>query len=80
MKNHERIFFVLCVRLAAIGMKPRDVVQLLGGTIPRDRCMYYLRKWTAMGIYEHGRDLALGWFAPTAKMPTRYRETMEEKK
>ncbi len=81
MKNHERIFFALCVRLSIpAGMKPRTVIDLLAGTIPRDRCLYYLRKWTALGIYEHDKALDLGWFVPVAQMPDRYREILEAKK
>lgn len=80
MKDHERIFFVLCFRLGAVGMKPRDVVHLLNDTIPRRRCWYYLRKWCNLGIYDFGVTEDLGWFIPAAKMPDRYREILEDKK
>jgi len=81
MKDHERIFFVLCFRLAILAMKPRAVMQLLGGTIPRRRCWYYLKKWADLGIYTpDARHYDLGWFIPAAQMPDRYREILEVKK
>ena len=79
MHGHEKIFFILCFRLSASGIKPRSVVQILNDTIPHRRCWYYLRKWSNLGIYEYGVGMDLGWFIPAAQMPARYREILEEK-
>ena len=80
MKNHEKIFFILCYRLAEYGIKPHGVVQILNDTIPRRRCWYYLKKWEGLGIYTpDAKHYAKGWFIPGWKMPDRYREILEEK-
>ena len=80
MHGHEKIFFALCFRLnGLIGIKPRDIIHALSGTIPHRRCWYYLRKWAGLGIYEYDTTLDMGWFIPAAKMPARYREILEEK-
>jgi hypothetical protein len=80
MRDHERIFFVLCFRLAPLGLKPRAIIQMLNDTIPHNRCWYYLKKWSEKGIYTYGVTMDLGWFIPAAQMPDRYREILEAKK
>lgn len=76
MKDHERIFFALCFGLRNI-FKPRDVVNILGETIPHNRCWYYLKKWDGLGFYNYGVTLDLGWFE-LDKIPPRYMEITKE--
>ena len=76
MKQDEKIFFVLCIQLREIGIRPREVVHLLHELIPHKRCWYYLDKWSGMGFYDCGVTLDLGWFYKD-KLPQRYRELLE---
>ena len=76
MKDHERIFFALCFNLRN-SCKPRNVVHMLGDTIPHCRCWYYLKKWAGLGFYSYGVTLDLGWFEED-KIPPRYMEILEQ--
>jgi hypothetical protein len=58
-------------------ISPRDIVNLFEGYIHHKRCWYYLSKWSALGFYEYGTTMDLGWFYPD-KLPERYRNLFKE--
>lgn len=83
MKEHEKIFFALCINLCGktflrIGnrLHPRDIVNILADTIPHKRCWYYLQKWAGLGFYDYGVTLDLGWFY-LDQLPQRYLDILE---
>ena len=76
MKDHERIFFALCFAMAGI-TKPVGVVMLLSGTIPRKRCMYYLKKWHRLGFYSPGQTWETGRLY-LKRIPQRYWDILKK--
>ena len=73
MKDDEKKFFITCYNFRLQGVDIRVIINVLSEFINYKRCWYLLKKWSAMGFYNYGITLDLGWFE-VENMPDRYLE------
>lgn len=43
------------------GCDVRSILEEVSKIVPYNRCIYYLNKWSAKGLYDYGVALDLGW-------------------
>ena len=75
MKIDEIVFFRLCAYVDNATdpeCSIQEIMNMLDGVIPYKRMVYYLKKWAALGFYNYGVSLDMGWFE-TYGMPDRYK-------
>lgn len=86
MKSDEKKFFRACYRFCRLrntsrytAILPRDVITILREFISAKRCFELLDKWAALGFYNYGSLIDLGWIEPD-KLPEEYKQLLEAKK